>query len=1112
MSRIVYPPWLHLAASVVNWEEVTRLNGQWAGALAGRQNPLSETLQLRWMVPPYIGLPRKPFTTWIFTGEVTLKLQPNFGVTLYGGVQRITFPQSMAVLVFRLNLTVAGAYVFAFSAEGQMLTGATSEGTTGNVLLEIQNSAIDYVLISGTGSAVEIFGITSVEFANLPGWIAVETVGLPVDQADFASTSYSVANQGFVTVPVPPRAAAERRLKEGAPQIGWQNTLPDGNPAPAFVTPTIPGLLSDFASSVLPNIKTMLNSSSVPTADSSVVVQQNIPTPQQAGASAASSAQPSSATFSPLALLLLASGSDPYNALGLGFGTVYTVDELKSILASQTRNTNNNAGQEVLAAAFVGIGSTRREISALMVSCDYDISLLGFEIAGEMADIVFFDGLQLGVTPAPQGLAATTLRLNPPLIVDAPYTATVDATWIRPTLVIPNQTVAASYAIARSSTSTDVTLLNAQRIGGGFMPFLASLPADNDTSAPILFEESNVAPPQSGHLLNYSVAAQDWFGVWSSWVETAAAVPPEPVFYASVTDAKWTITDPTNSPYPATLTILFSWDWTTRRPEEVDLLIALATLPDPTSPLPSVPAPAGTQYSIGGGYSAVTFKFSTDPTVAPTVPGGAAYTVEIVPITPPTPTDGTPPPPMPGNLNVVQYRATIPGFSLNFAGADEAASFVYARSKELLSSIWTVTEKPQVARLKSPTPPPVPTFDTIVWATLPDALAVSRVHLRWNSNGAPPSASFHIYEATETGLLDVAGMPPADLTHPYASRLATLRTLNLATCRKTFRRLTLPVVPYTDSDFEVELPPGGRIFYAYVVTAVSANNIESAFPSDASVFTAVAVPYVEVPRAPRISATLTQGGGMYEAVVKVESRVGVSPDRFVLYRTGREGLSRSVDLMGPSLTDSTQAGWSNAAPDPNDGTWTGLFTDADVTGSWLPTWYRAVAWRDDHLTDSSGNPLGALGGRSPSSSAFGIVVPPPDPPELLFVDSISNDTTNATALLAIFTSTPIAATALGSHILNVTVEDPAQLNATAMTTFRLEIALDLLTRTSTVPTSGKPGDASRYALGNVWSALLVWVPRPTRTSASTVAFNVTVTLTDPINRSTAETTQVGWWT
>jgi hypothetical protein len=251
---------------------------------------------------------------------------------------------------------------------------------------------------------------------------------------------------------------------------------------------------------------------------------------------------------------------------------------------------------------------------------------------------------------------------------------------------------------------------------------------------------------------------------------------------------------------------------------------------------------------------------------------------------------------------------------------------------------------------------------------------------------------------------------------------------------------------------------------------------------------------------------------MYEAIVKVESRVGVSPDRFVLYRTSREGLSRSVDLMGPPLTDSTQAGWSNTAPDSNDGTWTGLFTDADITGSWFPTWYRAIAWRDDHLTDSSGNPLGALGGRSPSSSAFGIVVPPPDPPVLLFVDSISNDTTNETALLAIFTSVPIAATALGSHFLNVTVEDPAQLNASAMTTFRLEMALDLLTRASTVPTIGKPVDASRYALGNVWSALLVWVPRPTRTSASTVAFNVTVTLTDPINRSTVETTQVGWWT
>jgi hypothetical protein len=286
----------------------------------------------------------------------------------------------------------------------------------------------------------------------------------------------------------------------------------------------------------------------------------------------------------------------------------------------------------------------------------------------------------------------------------------------------------------------------------------------------------------------------------------------------------------------------------------------------------------------------------------------------------------------------VQYKATLPGFSLNFAGADEAAAFIYAQSKELLNSAWTVTQSPRVARLKSPTPPPTPTCDTIVWATLPDALGVSRVHLRWSSNGAPPSASFHIYEATETGLLDVGGMPPADLSAPYATRLATLRTLDLATCRKTFRKLTLPVAPYTQTDFEVELPRGGRILYAYVVTAVSANNIESAFPADASIFTAVAVPFVEVPRPPRLSAILTQSGGVFEAVVKVESRVGVSPDRFVLYRTGREGLSRSIDLMGPPLSDSTQTGWVNSTPDPTDDTWNGVFTDAGVTGSWLPTW------------------------------------------------------------------------------------------------------------------------------------------------------------------------------
>ncbi|HKO19014.1 MAG TPA: hypothetical protein VJU82_09015, partial [Acidobacteriaceae bacterium] len=829
MSRSVNPSWLHLSAAVINWDQIGRLRGEASAAASLRGNPNAEALHLRWMVPKYIGLPRKPFTTWIFTGDVSLSILPYSGYTLSGGLHRLNMPQSMAILVFRLNLTSPGAFVWGFSAQGTLLTGAQSQGTTGIVALQIQNSAIDYVLIEGIGTVAEIYGIKSSDFANLPGWIAVETVGLPIDQTDFAGTSYSTADQGFISSPVTPKLAAERRLKVGAPRYGWFGTLPDGTAAPAYDPPTTPGLFSDFNATILPNIKTMLNSSAGPYADASFVIQQNIPTPQQAGGGASTSSQPSTATFAPLGILLLGCCSDPFNALGLGFGTAYSLDELKSILSRQKSNQATGANTTALAVTpEASIGKVHLNITAVMVVGDYDLSILGFDLTGEMANIVFIDGLQFAVTQAPQNLSAATLRLNPPLTVDAPYTATVDATWNRPAQVLPSQTIAASYAVARSAPSTTSALLNATRVGGGFMPWVGSLPIDGDTSSPVFFEDSYVERPASGNSLSYAVAAQDWFGIWSDWAETTAGIPAEPVSYASVSDAQWQITDKSSSPHPAILTVFFSWDWTTRTAQEVDLLIALQTLPDPTAPLPAVPPPPGVQYSLGGAYANITFTFGTDPTVPPSVPGGAAYTVEIVPFTPPTPPDGTPPPPMPSNINVVQYKATIPGFSLNFGTADEAAAFIYARSKERVSSSWTTTAKPRVARLKSPTPPPVPTVDTIVWATLQDAQGVSRVHLRWNSNGAPPSASFHIYEATETGLLDVAGMPPADLTKPYAERLAALRTLDMAKCRKTFRKLTVPVAPYTSTDVEVTLPRGGRIIYAYVVASVSANNVESA--------------------------------------------------------------------------------------------------------------------------------------------------------------------------------------------------------------------------------------------------------------------------------------------
>jgi hypothetical protein len=512
---------------------------------------------------------------------------------------------------------------------------------------------------------------------------------------------------------------------------------------------------------------------------------------------------------------------------------------------------------------------------------------------------------------------------------------------------------------------------------------------------------------------------------------------------------------------------------------------------------------AGVQYTVGGPVRplvSLTFDAAGNPAVA----GAASATVAQQP----PPTWASP------QQDVRVYTVVIKGFSLDFAGANEIVAFVFATGYETVHPATPVTTaKPKVAHVMSPMPPPPPRHDFIVWSSLPDQSGISRVDLNWDANGAPAGTAFVIYTATETGMLGAAGAPPADLNASYASRLAALRALDLTACRPTFRRVDTTPAPLTNPSQEVELPRGTRVLHAFVITSVSPNNVETDFPKDAAKFIAVAVPFVQVPRPPRIFARLVTNGGISQAQVHVESRTGVTPDRFLLYRTQREGLSRDADLMGPPITTSDQGGWVKSAVDPTDGTWTAVYTDPTpptTLNPWQRIWYRAVAVADDQLTDAGGNPLGALGGRSPASSVATIVVPPPNPPVLTDVVPGTIDHANHTVLVTLETDAPISATALGSHTLTATVTDPQQPSARA-TPWRASIPLEQLPLVSAFPASGVPGSAARLGAFAGLTGIGVWVLRPTRTNSATSPFAVTVKITDPVGRSTEVSANVNWW-
>jgi hypothetical protein len=1091
-ERTVNPELFRVAAAVVDWSALARAGGyeNTATRVNARGDAREESLQLRWMVAPAIGLPRQAFTVWFRRAPILIGRLPIPSATVLG-VGRLDFPQLMGILQFEFNLSSPGAVVLVYSQSGALIGSASSSGQTGVVTLQLQRSGIAYVLYEASGRLLSIYGLSANALVNQVGWHSIEQVGLPVDPTVFAGSAYSTADQGRVGALVSPAEAAKRRLLDGAPPVGWPLMI-GSTPAPAWAPPTVPTLISELQTGTLGDILSMLGLSSGCSNDAFITLQKTIATPVQAGGGpAAPLSQPSQATYSPLAILLLAAGSDPFNALGFGFGTAYTIAELEQLLQLPADDV-----------AATSDFYRRVEFFGFMVTTEHILNLFGFTVPAVFADFIAAENLQFGLTPAPAGLSAAVKILNPPLVRDAPYTGTLDATWDRPTPLFPNQTVAASYALARWSASDAATLLNAKRLSGGFMPYAASLAPTDDANAPIVFEDISVTPPTGGVDLMYSVAAQDWFGIWSAWSSTGAAFPAEPLIGPAVTDATLALSESISAPYTATLSLQIAYNWTTRSPLAIDLLVTLFVPPDPNTPLPSESAPAGIQFSIGAGY-AVPARLTFDVAGNPAIAGAAGATVNQNP----PPSYASP------QQDIRTYSITLPGFSLDFGGAREIVAFVFATGYETVNPV-PVTSAARIAHVMSPAPPPTPHYDNIVWASLADPRGISRVHLKWDPQGAPPDTRFLIYTATETGLLGTAGVAPADLSRSYAERLATLRALNLAACRTTFRRIDTTPARLMNPEQEVELPRGTRVLHAFVVTALSANNIETPFPTDAANFIAVAVPYVEIPREPRIFTRLITQAGASHAEIHIESRKGVTPARFVLYRTQREGLSRDPDLMGPPLTNSDQTGWTKTAPSPTDGTWSGIFTDPTPLGTtapWQRVWYRASAVADDHLTDGSGNPQGALGGRSPSSIAASLIVPPPTPPVLGTITVSSIDPGASTVLILLTTSAPIATTALGSHTLIVAVFDPQQPSAAAATTWRTAIALERIVPSGAPPTLGNAGDTVRLPPAGGQTPLGVWVPRPLRGNGSTADFIVSVSITDPVGRTTQLSTNVAWW-
>ena len=883
--------------------------------------------------------------------------------------------------------------------------------------------------------------LTPQQLSELPDWVPVETVGLPVDSS-WAQSHYDVGQQGLVGHPLAPVAAARARLDRGAPRIGWTRltvalqigpvSLPDWEPV------DLPAYLHDLVGSpLLHGIKDMLRErqnsalhAAYPKTDGGDSFKPQL----LLSGTAAHDPQEAHGEWHPLGLLLLSVGSDPLASLALGFGTAVPDDES----------------------------------DLYMVTVKHKLNVLGRTVDVQLADVVSLN-TQLPAPGPPTYLGAGLLSHTRPQTTDAPALDSVAIAWRRPLNPVFAQLgddapYAIAYAIGRFDRLDGDILLTRRPSGvDGWKPFVASQP---NAAAPVTFVDhrerkttfdGEIGADSLGEDHIYAVAAADIFGRWSGWAKTPYTDVREPpriptIFAASI--------DPTGQ-----LTVDFGWDWSGRSPQFVELHVSYDDPPQ---------APLLT--------ARLDFAGSPTPTLTVTPPPGSA---ELLPLsfelkTLPTGNWGTPQD-KPNSPPETRYYRLTSTTQFTFGGKAKRSISVQARGQTHVDARmiphYNISPfgPPFVAEAYDAAPPPRPLLpeppEAPQWATLRDSSGISRAVLIWPASG--DVAGYVLYEATETTLLAALGQQGPETTEAFTTRLALLRNQNLSAQRRNFRRVHKELIP--TNSWEVELPRGSTVMHFYAITAVSRNQIESAWPQDSKQFIAVAAPRTRVPPAPSLEATLTDTA----AGPKVDLSIAVGADGAAatvdLYRVSDDKLAENVDTMGLPIKSIPAVGGA-------------AHHTETIQPGWRRTWYRAVAWsaRDD--LD------GFIEGRSAASAPVSVIAPPKAAPAITDIRVNELHSTLAEALVSWATDAPFDLGPLGAHHAIVETHD---VNGTRI--HRLEGRLDTLTRVATQAAVPAPDPANRrivHVTNAPGNRLYAWLHRP----ASDQPFRLDLKIIDPLGR------------
>jgi len=1069
---------------------------------------------LRWLTLPELGIPRRPFQVYRrLRGRIpSAYVRELFAATIAatGPTLDLAFPAGSGGLVYLAGVTLAPAggeemSVTAYDLYGRDLPGQQYTTASPATTL-LTGPGMAGLRVTGIGTVGPVLGVKQDDYANLPDWQLTQVVGLPTLAGELAPHYASQEHQGYVTPTLSGYQAAELRLLIAEilrgmpaptndpqfPLAAWPASAPVGY----LDTLRSPGnLLAAIGNCLAASIDTdpaRMQSLYAEPVSLEGIKQANMP-----GASADPS-RPSAAEIPVVSVTMLGVSTDSDAATALGYGTV----DFPGLGARSEVAAEPATAFEERFLTFDPL------VYDFMVSAPYALPLLGVEL-----NLAALSQMAPPVKP-PAGLAAKFSQMHAVLSRDSTAQVAVELSW---------QPAAEPQgcALLASRQPFSSTVLNAPRqpAVGGYDPYVGLPPASPDPGLPAdeqlpNFKDAAGQLPLDGTATTrYLAAAIDVFGRFSAWSEADVSLSAAPIAQPGLRDLSFVLGDLPDSGMSVSseLVIEVMWDWTDRSPGAIRItgeFVASSASLGPAylsglamSNAGAVGAPLLLVWDYGGANPATVAPDS----VLPTIDSGHTGTVELI-----TDASGA------SAGEVMQYRVTLQGVTLDFSAERELALAVYVTATESIrAGEWSNPQMPgapgftgQIVRALNPFPPALEfTPPAIDWTALPDAYNRARGILEWTSD--PSAAGYMVWESTEGALLQLLspGSPNPDPTASLVARGAALKALVAGEYEgslQSFSRLNTD--PIVGSRTEIELPGDASALYAYMVSAVSPQGVEAPRAPQIAVF---GVPRRMVPGQPRLILRELPIGSSGIQVIGLPVETGVTPAGYRVLRVRSQALAGEAGLMGPAKIAESDPGWTPYTDVPLHGGTTSSgqsVIDTAATASWYPYYYRIVAVGPDDPAN------GEHSGDSPPSAVQFAYCLPPEAPALAAGSPAFG---SGAALLVASIDLPIPPSPLASSLVELlhAEPDPAHAGRTRQRTVIArapesiaEGALQLPSHFH-LPPWGPPHPPSvgpalaRSAVNpdGSWS-LYVLVPY-----GATDASTYTVRLTDPLKRQSTTT-------